>query len=147
MPEEINRVVTDRLARLHLTPSRTLTRICFGRVRRSRHCAVGNCMMTRCSAISSGARPASVAALGVTRGGYGLATLHRPSNVDSPSSLRVWLTPSSCDTTAPVCFPSSANADADGFTGTLHESWSVRARAVRTARYLEFLQLEDSRAS
>ena len=88
MPEELNRVLTDHLSSLLLTPSadadENLLRegIATERVER-----VGNVMIDSLLAglPAARARPAS-AALGLPSR-YALATLHRPSNVDDPATL------------------------------------------------------------
>ncbi len=90
MPEEINRVVTDRLSDLLLTPSRDANE----NLRREgasddRIHLVGNVM------IDTLLRHLSLADFGrirshvpVVDGSYAVLTLHRPSNVDQPETLR-----------------------------------------------------------
>lgn len=85
MPEEVNRVLTDRLSDLLLTPSRDahanlqaegipLDRVCF----------VGNVMIDPLLRVASenGAAPADLPAE------YVVLTLHRPATVDDPAQLR-----------------------------------------------------------
>jgi UDP-N-acetylglucosamine 2-epimerase (non-hydrolysing) len=93
MPEEINRVVTDRLADILLTPSadaddNLLAEGAFP----SRIHRVGNVM------IDTLARFLPMATLDRIRdripvedSAYVVVTLHRPSNVDSPNALRAFL--------------------------------------------------------
>jgi UDP-N-acetylglucosamine 2-epimerase (non-hydrolysing) len=93
MPEEVNRVLTDRCSDLLLTPSRDahphlraegvpLERIHF----------VGNVMIDTLLAQLEAARALDMPAqLGLERGTYAVATLHRPSNVDQEPALRVCL--------------------------------------------------------
>ncbi len=89
MPEEVNRVLTDQLADLLLVHSPEA----FGHLEREgitgdRVVSVGNVMMDALFAVQQRAsedRP--WARLGLERDGYGLVTLHRPSNVDDPSCL------------------------------------------------------------
>jgi len=92
MPEEVNRVVTDRVSDLLLAPSAdavaTLRAEGFddARVR-----LVGNVMVDSLLANLDRARQLAPAArLGLT-GGYALLTLHRPSNVDDPNHLAALL--------------------------------------------------------
>ncbi|HUZ73694.1 MAG TPA: UDP-N-acetylglucosamine 2-epimerase (non-hydrolyzing) [Stellaceae bacterium] len=89
MPEEINRIVTDVLADLLWTPSpdadANLRRegIPADRIER-----VGNIMID--SLVMLRARIAEARAaqrLGLASRGYGVVTLHRPSNVDDPQTL------------------------------------------------------------
>jgi UDP-N-acetylglucosamine 2-epimerase (non-hydrolysing) len=88
MPEEINRLVTDRLASLLLTPSPDATEnleregepddeIVF----------VGNVMIdTLCHSLEAARRTGFRESLGVGRDAV-VVTLHRPSNVDDPARL------------------------------------------------------------
>ena len=89
MPEEINRLVTDVIADVLWTPSpdadENLAREGIPAERVTR---VGNIMMDSYELV----RPAIEGcgwpnALGLTAGGYGVVTLHRPSNVDDPVKL------------------------------------------------------------
>ena len=85
MPEEINRLVTDRLSSLLFTPSRdgdeNLLR--EGRPAEAIH-FVGNVMADTLLAFRDRAASSDVLArLGVDAGGYAVLTLHRPSNVDT----------------------------------------------------------------
>jgi UDP-N-acetylglucosamine 2-epimerase (non-hydrolysing) len=89
MPEEINRILTDQLAALCLTPSRdadeNLAREGIGpdRIR-----FVGNIMIdSLLASVRRADAPAILAEHGVEPRGYGLVTLHRPSNVDEPHVL------------------------------------------------------------
>ncbi len=89
MPEEINRVLTDRLSDLLLTHSpeaeRNLARegVDVGRVR-----FVGNTMIDSLRRFEGAARDRAVwRRHGVEVREYVLVTLHRPSNVDDPARL------------------------------------------------------------
>lgn len=89
MPEEINRLVTDRIADLLLTPSpdgnENLRR---EGVEPSRIHFVGNVMIDSLVAALGAARALStVEDLGLSPGGYAVCTLHRPSNVDDRQTL------------------------------------------------------------
>ncbi|MGB8930868.1 MAG: UDP-N-acetylglucosamine 2-epimerase (non-hydrolyzing) [Anaeromyxobacteraceae bacterium] len=89
MPEEINRIVTDRICDLLLTPSsdgdENLRRegTPEGRIFR-----VGNVMIdTLVEHLPRAKATGSPAKVGVVPGGYAVLTLHRPSNVDDPATL------------------------------------------------------------
>ncbi len=89
MPEEVNRVVVDRLAALCLTPSsdgdENLKREGVAPERIAR---VGNVMidsLRRALPVSEKRAPELLARFALTRGGYALVTLHRPANVDAPA--------------------------------------------------------------
>jgi UDP-N-acetylglucosamine 2-epimerase (non-hydrolysing) len=89
MPEEINRLVTDVIADVLWTPSPDADEnlACEG-IPVERVTRVGNIMMDSYELV----RPAIAACawpveLGLVPGGYGVVTLHRPSNVDDPAKL------------------------------------------------------------
>ena len=89
MPEEINRLVTDRLADLLLTPSRDADEnLRREGVEPDRIVFVGNVMVdTLRHGLARARRELMREQLGVREGEYALVTIHRPSNVDSPSRL------------------------------------------------------------
>jgi len=89
MPEEINRIVTDALADLLLTPSEdadeNLRREGVSPARIHR---VGNVMIdSLLAARDQAARLPALAQLGLSPRAYAVCTLHRPSNVDDPEVL------------------------------------------------------------
>jgi UDP-N-acetylglucosamine 2-epimerase (non-hydrolysing) len=89
MPEEVNRIVTDRLCEILLTPSpdgdENLLR---EGTDPSRIFRVGNVMIDTLFAHLDRARSLGAPQkLGVPPGHYALVTLHRPSNVDDPVVL------------------------------------------------------------
>ena len=93
MPEEVNRVLTDRLSDLLLTPSEdvgpTLEREGLTAIRAE---LVGNVMIDSLLAVLPRARElCTPERLRVKAGTYVLATLHRPSNVDEPARLELLL--------------------------------------------------------
>ena len=96
MPEEINRVLTDQIADLLYTTERTAhDNLAREGVEPSRARFVGNVMIDSLHANRALARPprdtlkAADVDPGVLDGahGYGVVTLHRPSNVDQPETL------------------------------------------------------------
>jgi UDP-N-acetylglucosamine 2-epimerase (non-hydrolysing) len=89
MPEEINRVVTDRVADLLLTPSADADHnlLAEGIPIHSIH-RVGNVMIdTLLQQLDRAKRRPILDSIGVAPGAYAIATLHRPSNVDDPAVL------------------------------------------------------------
>jgi UDP-N-acetylglucosamine 2-epimerase (non-hydrolysing) len=89
MPEEINRLVTDAIADILWTPSpdgdANLIREGVDPARITR---VGNIMLDSFEMVRPAIEAADVPAeLGLTQGGYGVVTLHRPSNVDEDGPL------------------------------------------------------------
>lgn len=93
MPEEVNRVLTDRVSDLLLTPSRdALPNLLAEGIAADRIQFVGNVMIDTLFAQLPQARAADMAAsLGLQRRGYAVTTLHRPSNVDDRDSLQAVL--------------------------------------------------------
>ncbi len=97
MPEEINRVLTDQVAdRLYTTERSALANLLREGVAEERVCFAGNVMIDSLlsnkpyakepavTLAAHGASPALVQAAG----GYGVVTLHRPSNVDDAATLQ-----------------------------------------------------------
>jgi UDP-N-acetylglucosamine 2-epimerase (non-hydrolysing) len=93
MPEEVNRVLTDRLSDLLLTPLEdALDNIVREGITDARTEFVGNVMIDALFSVLPQARELNMPArLGVVPGEYVLATLHRPSNVDNPQQLMLLL--------------------------------------------------------
>jgi UDP-N-acetylglucosamine 2-epimerase (non-hydrolysing) len=94
MPEEINRLVTDQLADLLLTPSRDAdANLRAEGVPQERIAFVGNVMVDTLLRLREQARALAVPErLGLNGSRYVFVTLHRPSNVDDPATLRELLT-------------------------------------------------------
>jgi len=97
MPEEINRVLTDQISdRLYTTERSAGVNLAREGVDATRVVFVGNVMIDSLQMHRSKSRPPSLAlqqhgldpSLLTGPEGYGLVTLHRPSNVDSPDALR-----------------------------------------------------------
>ena len=89
MPEEVNRLVTDCLADLLLTPSPDADENLRAEgVPAERIVHVGNIMIDSLVDHLDRARSSDVVArLGLQSGNYGVVTLHRPSNVDNPETF------------------------------------------------------------
>lgn len=93
MPEEVNRVVVDHLSDLlFVTEQSGLDNLAKEGIDGAKVHWVGNCMVD--SLLSH--RENAVAAapwkdFDLEPGGYGLVTLHRPSNVDHPATLEIML--------------------------------------------------------
>jgi UDP-N-acetylglucosamine 2-epimerase (non-hydrolysing) len=93
MPEEVNRVLTDRLSDLLLIPSHDAgPNLRAEGIPAERIVFVGNVMIDALYAQLERARQLNVLErLGLQREDYAVATLHRPSNVDDPESLHAVL--------------------------------------------------------
>jgi len=89
MPEEINRVVTDRVSDVLLAPSPdAVANLRAEGIAAERIHLVGNVMVdTLLAHLDRALAGDPFARLGVQPGGYGLVTLHRPANVDDPVVL------------------------------------------------------------
>jgi UDP-N-acetylglucosamine 2-epimerase (non-hydrolysing) len=151
MPEEINRIVTDRLSKLHLTPSpdadANLLRegaAAAGIVR------VGNCMIdSLVKHVETARRGQALSRFGVTRGSFALATLHRPSNVDDPAQLaRLVRVLSSIAARLPIVFPVHPRTRARMESAQISLA-ALAAQGLSISEplgYLDFLQLEAAAA-
>lgn len=100
MPEEINRVLTDQIAdRLYTTERSAADNLAREGIAAERVAFVGNVMIDSLLSNRPQARPAAqtLQAHGIDPAllqhprGYGVVTLHRPSNVDEESALRTVL--------------------------------------------------------
>jgi UDP-N-acetylglucosamine 2-epimerase (non-hydrolysing) len=146
MPEEVNRVVTDRLSDLLLTPSvdvgPNIDREGLGSIR---SVFVGNVMIDSLLAVLPRARAMSAPGKHeLSAGSYVLATLHRPSNVDDPQQLELLLRAlATVAARHPVLFPmhprTLQRAEAAGLRHLLG-----RIRVVEPLGYAEMVGLMDA---
>jgi len=96
MPEEINRILTDQISDLLYTTERSahdnLARegIPTGRMHFAGNVMIDSLLYHKSRAVPS-ARTLQAAGAGFGVEGYGIVTLHRPSNVDEPEALRASL--------------------------------------------------------
>src|SRR3989449_7704128 len=90
LPEEINRVVTDRVSDLLFAPSRdALANLALEGIPAERVHFVGNVMIdTLCWALPLAQELDAPARHGVAGAPYAVVTLHRPTNVDEPAVWR-----------------------------------------------------------
>ena len=88
MPEELNRIVTDQLSDLCLTPSRDGDENLLAEgIPAERIRFVGNVMIDTLLYTLEDVRNAASPFPDLAPGKYGVVTLHRPSNVDDPEQL------------------------------------------------------------
>jgi UDP-N-acetylglucosamine 2-epimerase (non-hydrolysing) len=148
MPEEINRMVTDRLSALLFTPSRDADE----NLRREgvppeRIHFVGNVMIDTLLAHRSRAPwPAVRGAFGLEERGYALLTLHRPANVDDAGQFRRIL--DNLRTVAkdlPIVFPAHPRTARRISEAGLEKETSF-LRRTEPLGYLEFLAAMDHAA-
>jgi UDP-N-acetylglucosamine 2-epimerase len=106
MPEEVNRVLTDQLAAICLTPGATAD----GNLRREgipdeRIRAVGNVMVDTLLGLRPSAAKLQVPEqLGVASGDYAVATFHRARNVDDAATTALLAGTSHVARSTPVLF-------------------------------------------
>jgi len=92
MPEELNRVVADHLSSVLFAPTPVAQENLFREgIARDRVHVVGDVMYDAVLRFGEKAERESriLAVLGCSRGGYILATMHRPDNVDNPATLGI----------------------------------------------------------
>src|ERR1043166_5088602 len=149
MPEEINRLLTDQIADVLLTPSRDAdANLRAEGIPDERIRFVGNVMIDSLVQNLERARASQVRSeLGVSDSDYGVLTLHRPSNVDEKETFaRILAALESITKTLPVIFPVHPRT-----RKTIAElELSDRISAVKNLRlidplgYLDFLSLYSS---
>jgi UDP-N-acetylglucosamine 2-epimerase (non-hydrolysing) len=146
-PEEINRVVTDRVADLLLTPSADAeANLLSEGAPRERIRFVGNVMIDALQAALPRALESSVLRrLELRPEGYALLTLHRPHNVDGAQGIsRVLDAIAEIQRTTPVLFPvhprTRASLEATGLEARLAAMPGVRMTGP--LGYLDFLCIQ-----
>jgi len=141
MPEEVNRVLTDRLSDLLLCTSEDAVENLAGEGIAGEHVAVvGNTMIDSLFRLESAASDREAAEhLGLPDGGFVLVTLHRPALVDDDDLLRATL--SALDSLTdrwPVVFPvhprTRARLKSAGFE-------PAGVRLLEPLDYLDFVSL------
>lgn len=147
MPEEINRILTDAIADLLFVSEPTgLQNLAREGIPDERVRFVGNVMIDSLMSNLEQARESSVVAdKGLEPGGYGLVTMHRPSNVDEPEVLeRLLTTLRELSERLPLVFPvhpRTSNAAERARLGHLLEPIEGRFLAEPPVPYLEILAL------
>lgn len=148
MPEEVNRVLTDRCSDLLLIPSwDAVANLEREGIERDRVVFIGNVMIDTLLDRLPAAREAKMPAkMGLTPNDYVMATLHRPSNVDDRTALATCLEALSaiaCD--RPVVLPlhprTAKQVEAFGLGNSLST-----LRVTEPLAYLEMLSLVDGAA-
>ena len=148
MPEEINRLITDQLADLLFTPSRDGNENLLREgVPSEKIRFVGNVMIDTLVRLLPRAErrwPELRERFGL--GSYVLVTLHRPSNVDEPQTLReVVLALDEIAHDVPVIFPAHPRTRQRLLAGDLLRSMN-NVKLVEPLGYLDFLALENHAA-
>ncbi|MFG2936791.1 non-hydrolyzing UDP-N-acetylglucosamine 2-epimerase [Streptomyces sp. NPDC048282] len=143
MPEEVNRVATDRVSDYLLAPSPdAVDNLRAEGYREDQIHLVGNVMIDTLLANLDRARASDVLdRYGLARGEFGLVTLHRPANVDDPEVLTGLLKAlGEIAGRLPLVLPVHPRA-----AGRLAEiGVPGGVRLVPPAGYLDFIALQDS---
>ncbi|MBV8687146.1 MAG: UDP-N-acetylglucosamine 2-epimerase (non-hydrolyzing) [Alphaproteobacteria bacterium] len=145
MPEEVNRLVTDALCDVLWTPSPDAdANLRAEGVPDARITRVGNIMIDSFELVRPEIEAAGVPEeLGLERGGYGVVTLHRPSNVDDPVALlKLVEALIEAQRRLPLVFPVHPRT-ARKLRGALFDSKLARAgvRLVEPLSYVRFMSL------
>lgn len=145
MPEEVNRVATDRVSDyLFATSEDAVRNLEHEGYRSDQIHLVGNVMVDSLLANLDRAKERNLPArLGLTSGRYGLVTLHRPANVDDPDVLESLVeTLGRVSRTLPLVFPVHPR------TRLRLEGLSIAedVHVIDPCGYLDFLSLEADAA-
>lgn len=146
MPEELNRIVTDQLSDLLLTPSPDADENLLAEgIPPERIARVGNLMIDTLALHLPRARALGVPeSLGLAPRNYAVVTLHRPSNVDDPAALARMLDAlARIAAELPVVFPVHPRTRARLADPTL-AGLAEKLRLVEPFGYLEFLSLTSA---
>lgn len=143
MPEEINRLLTDAVCDLlYVSDPEGMDNLKAEGVPPERYAYVGNVMIdTLLAARERASRSGILEEIGQSEGGFGLVTLHRPSNVDDPEMLRHLLgTLDRVGAELPLVFPihprTRARVEAAGISFD-----PQRWRIIAPVGYLDFMKL------
>jgi UDP-N-acetylglucosamine 2-epimerase (non-hydrolysing) len=141
MPEEVNRVVTDRVSDYLFAPSPdAVANLRAEGYRDDQVVLAGNVMAdTLLANLERALDGDTLPRLGLRGGQYGLATLHRPANVDDPAVLAA-LVPALSEVAAlcPLVLPAHPRA-----AGALREAGLPdRVRLLPPAGYLDFIAMQ-----
>ena len=141
MPEEINRLVTDRLADLLFTPSEDGdANLLAEGVPAERIHRVGNVMIDTLARLLPKAQAPMLDGLAES---YALVTLHRPSNVDQPEMLtRIIKTLRNISRDLQVVFPIHPRTRQKALELGVDISETADFRLLDPLGYLEFLALQ-----
>jgi UDP-N-acetylglucosamine 2-epimerase (non-hydrolysing) len=146
MPEEINRVLTDRLSDVLFTHSpEALENLMIEGIDADRVHFVGNTMIDSLRRCERTARArAAYAPLGVREHEYVLATFHRPGNVDEPMRLaRIVGALVRLSANSPVVFPIHPRTRARlAARGDLERLERAGVHCIEPVGYLDFLSLQ-----
>lgn len=146
MPEEINRVVTDAISDILLvTEESAITNLQKEGIAAERVHFVGNLMIDSLRFHLESAKQSDILdRLTLSRGCFGLVTLHRPANVDTPEQFaEIMSALNQISTELPLCFP--VHPRTRGGLQVLSQSGSIKF--TDPLSYLDFLCLMANSAA
>ena len=146
MPEEINRLLTDQIADLLLTPSHDASEnLCAEGIPKERIRFVGNVMIDSLfGQLKRAAASTVLEELELAGTDYAALTLHRPSNVDEPETLkRILDALAEISRRVPIIFPVHPRTRARLKEFGLEERIAATPglRLIEPLGYLDFLRL------
>ena len=151
MPEEINRLLTDAISELlFVTEPSGVQNLRNEGIAPCRIHLVGNVMIDTLRAHQRLAERSTILRdLGLSSGGYGVLTLHRPANVDEPRVFaRICDALVEIQRDLPLVFPvhprTRGNLERNGLLKRLHDLPGLRL--TEPLGYLDFLKLMSSAA-
>jgi UDP-N-acetylglucosamine 2-epimerase (non-hydrolysing) len=145
MPEEINRVLTDRISDMLLTPSQDADENLLREgIEPHRIVRVGNVMIDTLYQQLDRAQGSDILdRLGLEPRRFAVVTLHRPTNVDEPGTLRnLFSALAEISLTVPVIFPAHPRTQARMREFDIATTLGVRV--LDPLGYLDFLKLWSS---
>lgn len=149
MPEEVNRVLTDRCSDLLLLPSRDASHnLTAEGIDPSRFAFIGNVMIdTMLSRLTAARALALPETMGLSPGNFVVATLHRPSNVDERDTLETCLEAfAAIARDRPLVLPLHPRTRKQIEQFRLDEALSI-LHVTEPLGYVEMLSLVDSAAA
>jgi UDP-N-acetylglucosamine 2-epimerase (non-hydrolysing) len=151
MPEEVNRLVTDVLSDVLWTPSSDAdANLEAEGVPARKITRVGNIMLDSFEMVKPLIEAAGVPAeLGLEKGGFGVVTLHRPSNVDDPAQLLALVEALiRVQRRLPLVFPvhprTAQRLKDGGLTGRIE---AAGVKLIEPASYIRFMSLVTEAAA
>lgn len=142
MPEEVNRVLVDRISQLLFAPTENavLNLMNEGMRRESIH-FVGNIMIEALLSHKGKVDQSGILEdLGIEEGEYCVATIHRPQNVENEKNLRIILEALS-SALLPVVFPAHPRTEEAIARYSLHSLKRERIVLIKPLGYLDFIKL------
>lgn len=146
MPEEINRIVADRVCQLHFAPTQTaVENLKKEGIEESKIFLVGDIMAeTLLKNIEKAKKSDILKKLGLNPGSYVLMTLHRQENTDDPQRLERIFT-GLASTPLPIVFPCHPRTEkrlADFKTLEKAKYDAEKLIIIKPLPYLDFIKLE-----